>query len=99
MLHLKTIVATACASLVNDPGQPEPFTTTHARERSRAPISALRLLDGVTESTSSARLDLGRSVLAQDNLRVPATIAASARMLHLRTIVATACASLVNEPG
>jgi hypothetical protein len=50
----------------------------------------LRLLDGVTETTSSA---------AQDDLGVPAMIAASARTLHLGAIAVTACASLVNDPG
>ncbi len=32
--------------------------TTRAPERPRPPISALRLLDGVTETTSSACLDI-----------------------------------------
>ncbi len=80
--------------------------TTHAPERSRPPISSLRLLRDGTTSQSSARLDLdGLSLINEglSSLRTglsARTVAPAPRqLLPSRAKVVTECASLMNGPG
>ena len=73
--------------------------TTHAPERPRAPISALRLLDGVTETSSSARLDLDTLFSLMSVLAQRTVVSALNESLQSVAVDATQCATLMNSPG
>ena len=73
--------------------------TTHAPDRPRAPISALRLLDGVTETTSSARLDLDALFSLMSVLARWTVVSALNDSVQSVGVDATQCATLMNSPG
>jgi hypothetical protein len=73
--------------------------TTHAPERTRAPIAALRLLHNRTGVRTSARLALDTLTSLRKGFDGSIVAAARNGSLHIGTVVVTARASLMKSPG